>query len=436
LKLRPLVLLLTLAASAQAAEITRVASSFEPNAPFGMFVDATYEFTRERGKITREWYQMNDSVDVSEMRYQLLDQRLNIDLHLGLYKDLEFHYRLPIVFQQDRSWFFAQGTDQTNSTIYNNCLNADGSLVSGAAPSGSARACQQTQPLFTFDPNKGAASYRSGIGDMTFGLAWAPLNQKKDESNPTWVIAVDYTAPMFDAIDPSLATSETQHGAINNKIHKYKFSTSISKRVSFAEPYFQLHYTLPWLGPGYYSNCDHPSPDRMALPQNCGHDVWTRSETGIRPPHVGGFIFGTEINAYDEPQAHRKFAIDARAAVTYVSEGRYYNEMSDLFGKLLYTSDYMQISGRFGIIGHAAEFFRLQAYAEIAYNTEHWLTNENIGKDFVVEPNGMTNGTVDVTAHPQEVSPNFDYRIDRVGRRFRIEEDFTFRAMVTGTFSF
>jgi hypothetical protein len=430
LKLRPLALLVLCAASAQAAEITRIASSFEPNAPFGMFVDATYEYTRERGKITREWYQQNDSIDVSELRYQLVDQRLNIDLHLGLWHDLEFHFRLPIVFQQDRSWFFAQGTDQGNSTIYNNCLLPSGELVSPATNPPGARACQTTQPMFQFDPQQGANSYRSGVGDMTFGLAWAPLNQKKDESNPTWVISFDYTAPMFDAIDPTLGTTQTNHGSIGDKIHRYKFSTSISKRVAFAEPYFQLHYTLPWLGPGYYSNCDNPSSSRMALPGNCGATGWGKADTGIRPPHVGGFIFGTELNAYDEPQAHRKLAVDARAAVTYISEGRYYNEMSDLFGKLLYNSDYVQLSGRLGFVGHAAEFFRLSAYAEIAYNTEHWLTNENIGKDM----NG--NGTVDVTAAPNEISPNYDYRIDRVGRRFRIEEDFIVRAMVTGTFSF
>jgi hypothetical protein len=430
LKLRPLALLLTCAASAQAAEITRTASSFEPNAPFGMYLDATYEETHEHGKITREWYQMNNSVDVSELQYQLVDRRLNLDLHLGIYKDLEFHVRLPIVFQQDRSWFFSQGTDQTNSTIYQNCLLPSGDLVSPAAPAGSPRACSTTQPLFTFDPNNGAHSYRSGLGDMSFGLQWAVLNQKKDESYPTWVLTFDYTAPMFDAIDPTVATTQTQHGSINNKIHKYTFATAISKRIAFAEPYFKLHYTLPWQGPGYYSNCQNPSSDRMAMPGNCGIDGWPKSDTGIRPPHVGGFLFGTELNAYDDPQAMRKFAIDLRFGVTYVSEGRYYNEMSDLFGKLLYNSDYVQMTGRVGFVGRAAQFFSLQAYAEFSYNTEHWLTNENIGKDM----NG--NGTVDVTSAPNEISPNYDYRIDRVGRRFRMEEDFVWKVMVTPTFSF
>ncbi len=265
---------------------------------------------------------------------------------------------------------------------------------------------------------------------MTFGLAWAILNQKKEETNPTWVVGVDYTPPMFDAIDPTIQTSPTSHGAIGDKVHKYKFSTSISKRIAFAEPYFSLHYTLPWLGPGYYSNCDNASTSRMAMPQNCNTPGWSRQDAAIQPPHIGGFIFGTEINAFENVARHQKIAVDIRGAVTYVSEGRYYNEMSDLLGKLLYTSDYLQLMGHFGIIGHAAEFIQLQAYAELGYNTDHFLTNESIGKDL----NG--NGVVDVTTNPSEINPNYDYRVDRVGRRFRIEEMSVFRAMVQVTFAF
>jgi len=43
---------------------------------------------------------------------------------------------------------------------------------------------------------------------------------------------------------------------------------------------------------------------------------------------------------------------------------------------------------------------------------------------------------VDVTAHPEEISPNYDFRIDRVGRRFRIEQQYVFRVQITATFNF
>ena len=113
-----------------------------------------------------------------------------------------------------------------------------------------------------------------------------------------------------------------------------------------------------------------------------------------------------------------------------MSEGRYYNEMSDLFGKLLYTSDYGQAGGQFGFVGQAAEFVILKAYTSFAYNSEHFLTNENIGKDLT------GNGTVDITTNPEEINPNYDSRIDRVGRRFRLEQNFIFKIMITATFNF
>jgi hypothetical protein len=286
--------------------------------------------------------------------------------------------------------------------------------------------------MFAFDPQNGAHSYRAGFGDIAFGLAWAVLNQKKDDAAPTWVLAFDYFAPTAQAINPTDVTSTSQRGPIGDKVHRYKFSTSISKRIAFADPYFSLHYTLPWNSSGFYSNCDNPSSDRMGSPQNCMDPHWSREDTGSKPPHVGGFIFGSEFNAFEAASKHQKLAIDLRLMVTYVSEGRYYNEMSDLMGKLLYTGDYVEMAGQVGIIGHAAEFIHLKAYAKFSYVTEHTLTSENIGKDFV-EP---TNGTVDVTLHPQEVSPNFDYRVDRVGRRFRIQEDFGFSVNVQASFNF
>jgi hypothetical protein len=425
-------LIVCLAATAQAAEITRVASSFEPNDPFGMFADITYNLTLHDAKITREHYQpmAGTNLDVSELRYKMQEHRLAADVHLGIFRDVEFHFGLNYVFAQDRQWGFAKGTDESNSTIVNNCLNPDGSLVSAASSPGASRACTTPRPLFPITNADGASSYRSGLGDLTFGLAWAVLNQKKDDTAATWVVAFDYTAPVASVINPSVPTSPSDRGSVGDKIHRYKFSTSISKRIGFADPYFSLHYTLPWQSSGFYTNCDDPSPDRLGMPSNCGREGFSREQTGTQAPHVGGFIFGSEFAMFESANKHQKLAVDLRGMVTYVSEGRYYNEMSDLFGKLLYTGDYVNVAGRFGLIGHAAEFIHLKAYVELGYNTEHTLTSENIGKDL------DGNGTVDITANPNEVSPLFDYRIDRVGRRFRIEEMFVVRATVQASFNF
>jgi hypothetical protein len=402
------------------AELTRVASSFEEKDPFGMFLDFTFDRIADRGTIVREWYQLGQLQDVTELRYQKYETKLGIDVNLGIYKDLELHVGVPIVFQQDRQWFFAGGTNETNTTIFRNCsLDPAGTQCANPGAGDGA--------LFGV-PN---SSYRSGLGDFTFGLAWNPFVQAKDPSKPTWTLRFDYTAPTASLLNPTVVTSNANRGNIGDKVHRYTFSTAVSKRLNkYVEPYVEVHYTLPWRGPGFYSNCDDASSARQSHPENCGGTGWGRDETGVRPAHTGGSIFGAEITVFEREDRHQRVAFDFRGWFNYVSEGRYYNEMSDLFGKLLYTSDYGQMGGQFGFVGQAAEFIKLKAYTSFAYNTERFLTNENIGKDLT------GNGVVDVTAAPQEINPNYDYRIDRVGRRFRIEQQYVFRVMVTASFNF
>jgi hypothetical protein len=48
----------------------------------------------------------------------------------------------------------------------------------------------------------------------------------------------------------------------------------------------------------------------------------------------------------------------------------------------------------------------------------------------------MGNGVVDVTSAPEEINPNYDFRVDRVGRRFRIEQQYIFRIQITATLNF
>ncbi|MEW5743722.1 MAG: hypothetical protein AB1938_32720 [Myxococcota bacterium] len=415
------VLLFTMCAvTAEAAELTRVASSFEEGDPFGMFLDFTFDRTQDSAKIVREWYQNNQITDVTELRYNKYETKLGIDINLGIYKDLEIHVGVPIIFQQDRYWSFASGTDANNTSLYRNCSDARGNLCSTPG--------QGTGHLFEVgDPS---ASYRSGLGDFQLGVGWAPFVQKKDWSKPTWVLRFDWTIPTATKLNPSVPTTSSARGAIGDRLHKYTFSTAVSKKLWFAEPYFQVWYTLPWRGPNFYSNCDTPENPSMGHPENCGTGPWTREETGIRPAHTGGIVFGSELTVFEKGDHHQRVAFDLRGFFNYTSEGRYYSEVSDLLGKMTYVSDFGQVGGHIGFVGQAAEFVTLRAYASLAYNTERVLTNENIGKDL------DGNGTVDVTANPGEINPNFDNRLDRPGRRLRIEEQSIFRITVTATFNF
>jgi hypothetical protein len=426
-RLRAVVAALTLGAPfvATAADVTRVASSFEDDDPFGMFIDVGFENTHRRTKILREQLPAvtgGTRQYTSELWYTGNDPRLNFDLAFGISRDVEFSFGLPIVFQRNEEWHFVSGTNASNSSILNNCLRADGSLTDPTCPTTGAG----TQALF----NVPLETFRGGLGNMRFGLAWGVFNQRKDDTKPTWVLGLDYEAPTAKLLDPSVLTSKDDRGGVGDRVHKYTMYTALSRKIGIAEPYFKVHYTVPVRGPGFYTNCDNRNvdPQNLGTPGNCGLDGWDRKTTGIQAPHTGGVMFGSEIQVYDQPT--RKFTLDVRAITNYVSEGRYYNELSGALRKLLYTGDYMQVGGQLALKVQISDVLSLKGSGTFLYNTDHALTDEKIGKDL------DGNGSVDLTDNPAEINPNFDFRTDFVSRRFYASESKDFRLDLSATFAF
>jgi hypothetical protein len=426
-RLRAVVAALTLGVPfvATAADVTRVASSFEDEDPFGMFIDVNVEHTRRRTKILREALPTQPGGTrqlAGELWYKQYDTRLNLGLAVGISRDVELSFGLPIVLFHDENWSFVSGRDASNSTILNNCLRANGTLTDPACPSTGAGA----QPLFEVP----LEAFRGGLGNMHFGLAWAVFNQRKDDTKPTWVVGLDYEAPTAKQLDPSLLTAPDNRGAIGDRVHKYTLYTALSRKIGIADPYFRMHYTIPVRGPGAYSNCDNRNvePQNLGRPQNCGIQGWDHKTTGIQAPHTGGVTFGSELLVHDQP--NRKFALDLRAIGNYVSEGRYYNDLSGALRKLLYTGDYVQMGGQIALTAKLSDVLSVRGSGTYLYNTDHVLTDEKIGRDL------DGNGSVDITDNPAELNPNFDFRTDFVSRRFYASESKDIHVELSATLSF
>lgn len=409
---------------ASSAELTRLASSFEESDPFDLSLEVAFLRSRHKSKLVRETYLDGGRVDFPELFHVAIDSRLQFDGRIGLWKDLEFHFGVPLVLSQNRTWRFVSGTDETNSTLINNCVQPNGELLDpGCAQTGAG-----SRPLFPLDAD-GRAAYRAGLGDMSFGLAYALFNELKDDSKPTWIVGLDYTAPTAEGLDPTLPTSTSSRGKLGDRVHRYRLYTSFSKTIGVADPYFQVHYTLPLRGPGWYSNCDHPDPANMGYPENCGNASWPRTKTAIQPAHVGGVVFGTELSAFRDTKQEQKLALDLRGMATYVSRARAFNEASDLFGKLLMSQDYLQVGGRIGLVGHLAGLFHLRGGATLLLETEHALTDERlIGDDPAT--------SVNLSQDADKLNPSFDWRTDLVSRKLRAEESVHFTLDVGLSFNF
>ncbi|HZI03383.1 MAG TPA: hypothetical protein VEZ71_05145 [Archangium sp.] len=428
-RLRAVVAALTLGAPfvATAADVTRVASSFEDEDPFGMFIDVGLDHSQRRTKIVREALPTTTGGTreyQGELWYRSYDTRLNLDVAFGIAQDVELSFGLPIVLLQDESWTFVSRTDASNSTITNNFVS------NNCGGTGAPCSLGTPEPLFNVPANGYLETFRGGLGNARFGFAWSIFNQRKDETKPTWVVGLDYEAPTAKLLDPSFLTSKEERGAVGDRVHKYTVYTALSRQIGLAEPYFRMHYTIPVRGPGAWSNCDNRNvePQNLGHPQNCGLGVWNRKETGIQAPHVAGVMFGSEFQVLEQPT--RKFKMDLRAISNYVSEGRYYNELSGALRKLLATGDYIQIGGQFALTAQLSDILSVRGSGMYLYNTDHVLTDEKIGKDL----NG--DGEVNITANPAELNPNFDYRTDFVSRRFHATESKDWRLDVSATLRF
>jgi hypothetical protein len=428
-RLRVVVAALTLGVPfvATAADVTRVATSFEDDDPFGMFIDVSVEHSQRRTKILREVLPeqagaSNTRQYVPELWYRGGDTRLNMDVAFGISPDVELSFGLPIVLARDESWNFVAGQNASNSSILDN------RIINNCTGTGQPCTATSAQPLF----NVPLQSYRGGLGNMRFGFAWGIFNQRKDETKPNWVVGLDYEAPTAKQLnfEGLTATSPETRGAVGDRVHKYTVYTALSRKMGLADPYFRMHYTVPVRGPGAYSNCDNRNvePQNLGRPQNCGLEGWDRKTTGIQAAHTGGVMFGSEFLVLDRPS--RQFTLDLRAIGNYVSEGRYYNELSGALRKLLYTSDYAQIGGQFSVKLKLSDILSVRGSGMYLYNTDHVLTDEKIGKDM----NG--NGAVDLTGNPEEIYPNFDFRTDFVSRRFYAAESKDFRLDLSATLAF
>ncbi|WP_141332919.1 hypothetical protein [Myxococcus sp. AB025B] len=433
-RLRAVLAALTLGApfAASAADITRIASSFEDDDPFDLFIDVGFERTQTRAKIIREQLAPVGSEpgrgDASELWYKGVDARLNLRMAVGLYRDLELSFTLPLVFQQNERWDFTSQSSQGTSTITGNCINPDGTLVNndpGCLDDPHANGV----PLFGVPQE----SFRGGLGNLHFGLAYAFFNQDKDVTKPTWIVGIDYEAPTAKQRDPSVDTTNSDdRGNIGDRVHKYQLYTSFSRRIGVAEPYFKASYTIPVRGPVFYSNCDQrdAEPPTLGAPGNCGTGPWDRKETGIKAPKMMGILAGVELVPFDRPQKHQKFTLDLRAIGNYVGAGRYHNELSAALRKLLTSEEYFQVGGMLGVTASASETFKIRAGGTFLYNTDHTLTNEELGKDL------DGNGEIDASLGSSELNPTFDWRYDLVSRRFRAIGSTTFRFDLSASFNF
>ncbi len=123
---------LIVAAPSQAAWPTRVMTAVEKDSPLPeLWLGVGFEHIRKSAKINREWVQRDQATnepllaqDVGDLDFSEYQHRLNLDLRVGIFRDLEVHIRAPIILAYASEISFQPNAEAT-STIFGNDGNAN-----------------------------------------------------------------------------------------------------------------------------------------------------------------------------------------------------------------------------------------------------------------------------------------------------------------------
>ena len=462
-------LLLALPVTAQAAWPTKVLTAVEktnklPEVNLGV----TYDFDRKTAKIVREWIEGGIAQDVKEADYQSLTQRLLIDGRVGIFRDLEFHIQVPIILRDSSELSFSEDVNETNSTLFG-----------FGSPNANNPGFDYRFPITQVPQSR----TRAGFGDMTFGLAWSPFVEHKDEAYPTVTLIGNIIAPTGKRRDP---TSQEAITGVSGDVGRHQTTIDLSIGVSK-----KMRTRIPTLDPYMLFGARIPIATS------------TQRSLGMDPAITGRFRVGTEVVMYADPKDDVWYSVDLAFGLRYISLGRTYSELSDYLpnfnqrnvpinrtganlpidavlyddynnplnynaniqgaqcvpaspndgvtlsntpcGELNRVDEHMRLTGSIVLNLRPSRWFLLRAGFSTSFTTDHLLTTEPVGTD--TDPDNAIDQLCDgaecvgrVNARnsqgEDERSPYYDPRYDQPGRRLRIEEVLNLTFFVTAAATF
>lgn len=428
-----------------------VVSAFDPDDGFDLHLSLEYGFEMHRASVRREQAglpgtQPTDPLPiVKDLYFEGNRHSLVPRLDVGLFTDLSLSVELPVVLYDGRSLFLDQRAspcvfpgggaqpnciDRSNSsTVQDGILPANG--FDAGNPGGSGLG---SGALIFRGPDRG------GLDQVHVGLTWAPMNQARDDTKPTWKLGAQgrlaIGAPMrLDRQAPGNQTS------VGRGLHEVRLWTSFARQIGRTEPYMHVW----WQGPVAEVEGSAFAP--------LGHG---QQRPGAR--HHGGIDFGLAAKVWERPAAQQVVHVDAGAHLEARFEGRAYSEMWEVFqyagtpgqgGPLVLDADPAQAGQQAllhpgvttvenhlrmgGDIAARAQLGRFQVGAalELMYTQPHVITFSDAGEDLPtcgagVQPPCEDQDNTLVNTGTEEVNPGYVSLIDFVGQRYRVDEVFDY----------
>ncbi|HEY8377994.1 MAG TPA: hypothetical protein VIK91_15965 [Nannocystis sp.] len=320
------------ATPASAAEVTRVASSFDGDNKFDLHFGVGYDFNFKQAAILREWSDPKNpkGTMVRDLLYRQMRHVVTPTLEIGLYKDIAVYTALPIVVSDQRTYAFDKEAepcvfaDQASPTNPATCVRHDNSTTirDGIIPRNGFDATKPAQPFDNFggmDTDtifKGANRY--GLDQLIVGLKFGILNQDRLSHMPKWVIGLEGRFAVGKPMTFSrniMDSDPAGNHRVGRGIHELGVWTALSRRYRFLDPFFTAwwYQAIRANGPNTEFRSYGPTQDR------------------VNPQSNVGVSFGTEIVPFERKAKGQKVALNLRGLAMLKYGGRGYSEAWELF---------------------------------------------------------------------------------------------------------
>jgi hypothetical protein len=427
------------APAAHAADITDLASAFDENNPFDFRLRARYDHRWKTAQIKREIEGLSPTQDriqtFKDLFYQQQLDVFTLRAEAGLFQDLQIHVELPVVLNETSELSYDQNAGdgcRFGSEPNPNCVNAmnsttirDGILPPGGYDAQRSGATLGGNRVFNA-PVRGATGGGSA-GDsfdvFNVGLAWAPVNQARDDTKPTWILQLEGQFSIGNIKKFDRARPGDNH-AVSEGVHRLVAQTAISKRFRYFDPYIAFWYMYP-----------------IARDDSLYKD-YGRAQKTKNPQMQGGTTFGVEMIAYEKPSESYKFGIDLTGRIDAHFNGKGYSEMWEALAssKALdcdpaynlacgpaappnaykgapYTGitaieNYASLQAEISLLGQIGKHAHFRFGFQYRHDGSHVITNDDIGSPL--------NGASRVSL-PAEFNPAYRAVVDQTGRRYKVD---------------
>lgn len=442
--------LLTLAGPAAAGPASDVASAFDPEDGFDLHVTLDYVLDIHRAAVRREAAGRPGTLPtdpmpvVDDLVFAEDKQTLVPRLELGLFHDVSFAASLPYVVSDSRTLELDQrDTPCTFDVADATCVsrNTSTTLRDGLLPMAGYDGENGGAGFTGNDPTVFRSPGRSGVDQLHLGLTWAPMNQRRDDTKPTWKIGLEARVAVgkiaaMNRMDPSASTG------VGRGVHELRVWTSMARRLGWAEPFIEAYWQgtiavkdeSPFKSPGFGARSTDPG-------------------------QLAGTRFGFEAYAVDQGSDGARFSLELSANLGAHFEGREYTPMWEVFalagdasgtGPLVLDADpttagmqrldhpgitnvenYLDLGARAAARISVGERFRIGAHFQMLSQTQHVITFTDAGVDFpecdgAAAPGCEPDNNDVVTPGTAEVSPLHSPLIDLIGHRYRIDDSLNY----------